>query len=64
MTLSDKPAAAQASQPFSRFEFLLAGRYLRARRKDAFISVISGLTLAGVALTGEVNRQYHGWSSN
>jgi lipoprotein-releasing system permease protein len=42
--------AAQASQPFSRFEFLLAARYLRARRKDAFISVISGLTLAGVAL--------------
>jgi len=50
LSASDQPAAAQASQPFSRFEFLLAGRYLRARRKDAFISVISGLTLAGVAL--------------
>jgi lipoprotein-releasing system permease protein len=38
------------SGPFSRFEFLIAGRYLRARRKDRFISVISGLTLAGIAI--------------
>jgi lipoprotein-releasing system permease protein len=29
---------------------MLAGRYLRARRKDAFISVIAGLTLAGIAI--------------
>jgi lipoprotein-releasing system permease protein len=29
---------------------MVAGRYLRSRRKDAFISVISGLTLGGVAL--------------
>ncbi len=36
--------------PFSRFEFLVAGRYLRARRKDAFISVIAGLTLTGIAI--------------
>lgn len=36
--------------PFSRFELLLAARYLRARRKEAFISVISWLTLIGVAL--------------
>jgi len=42
--------AAQATQPFSRFEFLVAARYLRARRKDAFISVIAGLTLAGIAI--------------
>jgi lipoprotein-releasing system permease protein len=38
------------SGAFSRFEFLIAGRYLRSRRKDRFISVISGLTLAGVAI--------------
>lgn len=54
------PAAASAvatprpapvtTHPFSRFEFLVAGRYLRARRKDAFISVIAALTLAGVAI--------------
>lgn len=36
--------------PFSRFEWMLAGRYLRARRKEAFISVISWLTLIGVAI--------------
>jgi lipoprotein-releasing system permease protein len=47
---SKAPFGGQATQPFSRFELLIAGRYLRARRKDAFISVIAGLTLAGVAI--------------
>jgi lipoprotein-releasing system permease protein len=41
---------AQTTRPFSRFEFLVAGRYLRARRKDTFISVIATLTLLGVAI--------------
>jgi len=50
LTSSNGPAAAQDTQPFSRFEFLVAGRYLRARRKDAFISVIAALTLAGIAI--------------
>lgn len=36
--------------PFSRFEWLVAGRYLRARRKERFVSVIATLTLVGVAL--------------
>ena len=36
--------------PFSRFEFLVAGRYLRARRRDRFVSVIAALTLTGMAL--------------
>ena len=44
------PQAGQRTQPFSRFEMLVAGRDLRARRKDAFISVIAALTLAGVAI--------------
>jgi lipoprotein-releasing system permease protein len=49
--LTDSPAAAQQTAgPFSRFEWLLAGRYLRARRRDTFISVISALTLLGVAI--------------
>jgi lipoprotein-releasing system permease protein len=48
--LTDRQAAAPAPGPFSRFEFLVAGRYLRARRKDAFISVIAALTLTGVAI--------------
>ena len=38
------------TRPFSRFEFLLAGRYLRAKRSDTFISVIAGLTLTGIAI--------------
>ncbi|MEP7240971.1 MAG: ABC transporter permease, partial [Devosia sp.] len=42
--------AAQTAGPFSRFEWMLAGRYLRSRRKETFISVISWLTLIGVAL--------------
>lgn len=36
--------------PFSRFERMVAGRYLRARRKDTFISVIAALTMIGIAL--------------
>jgi len=50
LTLTAADVSAQQTRPFSRFEFLVAGRYLRARRKDAFISVIAGLTLAGVAI--------------
>jgi lipoprotein-releasing system permease protein len=49
--LTDTTAdSEQTAGPFSRFEFMLAGRYLRARRKEAFISVISWLTLIGVAI--------------
>jgi lipoprotein-releasing system permease protein len=36
--------------PFGAFERMLAGRYLRARRKEAFISVIAGLSFLGIAL--------------
>jgi lipoprotein-releasing system permease protein len=47
---AEAPAAAAPPGAFSRFEFLVAGRYLRARRKDAFISVIGSLTLVGIAI--------------
>jgi lipoprotein-releasing system permease protein len=33
----------------SRFELFIAGRYLRARRKEAVISVITAISVAGVA---------------
>ncbi len=36
--------------PFSAFERLLAVRYLRARRKEGFISVIAGFSFAGIML--------------
>lgn len=35
---------------FSAFERLVAMRYLRARRKEGFISVIAGFSLLGIAL--------------
>ena len=35
---------------FSRLEWTIAGRYLRARRKEGAISVIAGFSLAGILL--------------
>lgn len=35
---------------FSAFERTVAGRYLRARRREGFISVIAGFSLAGIGL--------------
>ncbi|MDB5505692.1 MAG: lipoprotein-releasing system transrane subunit LolC [Devosia sp.] len=48
--LSTAPTQPQRQRPFSPFEWMVAGRYLRARRKDAFISVIAALTIAGIAI--------------
>lgn len=42
--------SASGSRPFSLEERMLAGRYLRARRKEGFISVIAALSLLGIAL--------------
>ncbi|WP_415926710.1 ABC transporter permease [Devosia rhizosphaerae] len=50
MTDQTAPAQAKGTRPFSRFEWMVAGRYLRARRKEAFISVIASLTMVGVAI--------------
>src|ERR671925_1774932 len=36
--------------PFAPFEWLLSGRYLRARRKEGFISVIAGFSFTGIML--------------
>ena len=36
--------------PFSAFEWLVSGRYLRARRKEGFISVIAGFSFLGIML--------------
>jgi lipoprotein-releasing system permease protein len=38
------------TKPFSLFEWMLAGRYLRARRKEGFISVIAGFSFLGIML--------------
>ena len=39
-----------SGRPFAAFEWQIALRYLRARRSDGFISFISILSLAGIAL--------------
>lgn len=38
------------TRPFARFEWMIAGRYLRARRREAFISVIAGFSFIGIML--------------
>jgi lipoprotein-releasing system permease protein len=43
-------AAMPDTKPFAPFEWLLAGRYLRARRKEGFISVIAGFSFLGIML--------------
>jgi lipoprotein-releasing system permease protein len=43
------PSAAD-TRPFSRFEWMLALRYLRARRKEGFVSVIAGFSFLGILL--------------
>ena len=37
-------------RPFAPFEWMLARRYLRARRKEGFISVIAGFSFVGIML--------------
>ena len=46
-TVSDLPPSAR---PFSVFERMVAWRYLRSRRKEAFISVIAGFSFIGIML--------------
>ena len=36
--------------PFSAFEWMLSSRYLRARRREGFISVIAGFSFLGIML--------------
>ncbi|WBU52474.1 lipoprotein-releasing ABC transporter permease subunit [Paracoccus sp. SCSIO 75233] len=39
-----------APKPFSRYEFLIAWRYLRARRAEGGVSVMTWISLIGIAL--------------
>lgn len=38
------------TRPFAAFEWMLAGRYLRARRRETFISIIAGFSFFGIML--------------
>jgi lipoprotein-releasing system permease protein len=43
-------AAYSGTLPFASFEWMLSIRYLRARRKEGFISVIAGFSFLGIML--------------
>ncbi len=43
-------AEPTGTKPFSPFEWMLAGRYLRARRRETFISIIAGFSFVGIML--------------
>jgi len=45
-----KPLRKAETRPFAGFEWDIASRYLRARRKEGFISVIAGFSLVGIGL--------------
>ena len=45
-----EPTPSPSARPFSAFERMVAWRYLKARRKEAFISVIAGFSFVGIML--------------
>ncbi|ASP33004.1 lipoprotein-releasing ABC transporter permease subunit [Labrenzia sp. VG12] len=48
--IDDGRKPADTTRPFSPFEWMIAGRYLRSRRRETFISVIAGFSFAGIML--------------
>jgi lipoprotein-releasing system permease protein len=43
-------ALPTGTKPFARFEWMIAGRYLRSRRRETFISVIAAFSFIGIML--------------
>src|SRR3990172_2539830 len=43
-------AAPIGTRPFARFEWMIAARYLRSRRRETFISIIAGFSFLGIML--------------
>src|SRR5580704_15554173 len=50
MPNSPSATSSPTTRPFAAFEWMIALRYLRARRREGFVSVISGFSLVGIAL--------------
>ncbi len=48
--MNEAAAPVPATRAFASFEWLVAGRYLRARRREGFISVIAGFSFLGIML--------------
>ncbi len=44
------PDPARGTAPFARHEWVIAGRYLRARSRERAVSAIAGFSLAGIML--------------
>ncbi len=49
-TQGEVAAPARATRPFAPFEWMIALRYLRARRAGSFVSVIAGFSFLGIML--------------
>src|SRR5919197_3445301 len=45
-----RPSARTRSVGVAPFEWMLSWRYLRARRKDGFISIIAGFSFLGIMI--------------
>src|SRR5919205_3934940 len=43
-------ADLRPTRAFAGFEWMLAGRYLRTRRREGFVSVIAGFSFLGIML--------------
>lgn len=50
-TVASPATTLRASRPFCRFEWMIALRYLRARRREGIISIIAGFSFLGI-MTG------------
>ncbi|MXN67026.1 lipoprotein-releasing ABC transporter permease subunit [Stappia sp. GBMRC 2046] len=50
MTAEAADENLEGTRPFARFEWMLAGRYLRSRRRETFISIIAGFSFIGIML--------------
>jgi lipoprotein-releasing system permease protein len=48
--MSGNGTRANGTKAFSPFEWMVALRYLRARRREGFISVIAGFSFLGIML--------------
>ncbi len=51
MTQKESRAGADPVRPFAGFEWLIAWRYLRSRRQEGGVSVMTWISLAGIALS-------------
>src|SRR3979490_1373129 len=49
-TMDESMSEPTRTPPFAPFEWMLSRRYLRARRKEGFISVIAGFSFLGIML--------------